>query len=285
MRAMLSVTAVALLMAIVAMPVHAQRGDLTAQEATQLFASPSLTVRMEAAARTWEMISAGRSREVLGDVAFQNALLGLLRRENANHVRRFQDERFGATLGEGWSESYAGILGLSMNVIPRLSPSQQREWLTELIRGSYNPDSEFAKGLAGYGDLSIEALLDLTKNAAIIQQRENAYALLAEMVGLSAFTPAAAQSSAISLSFANRQRALKAVDEGLHHQDDSIPRGIVLALGRHASPETLTILQDFARQNRGQLRYSQRGEHYSSLQAEVEKAIAKVQAGLGQNRR
>lgn len=285
MRALLSMTAVALLMAILGMPVHAQRRDLSAREVTQLFASPSLTVRMEAAARTWEMISAGRSREILGDVTFQNALFDLLRRENANHVRRFEDERFGATLGEGWSESYSGILGLSMNVVARLSPPQQREWLKELIRGSYNPDSEFGKWLAGYGDLTIDALLDLTKTAAIIQQRENAYAVLAEMVGLSAFTPVAAQPSAISLSFANRQRALKAVDEGLRHQDDSIPREIVMTLGRHASPEILTILQDFARQSRGQPSYSQRGEHYSSLQAEVEKAIAKVQAGLGQNRR
>ena len=285
MRALISITVATLLMTTAGTAVQVQTRDVSAQELAQSFASPSLPVRMEAAATAWKTISLGHGRELLSDRNFQNALFDLLRRENEDHVLRFQGERFAATLGEGWSESYAGILGIAMQVVPLLSPEKQRDWLKELVRGSYNPVSGFATWLAGHGDLDIDALLDLTRTAAIQPQRENAYAVLAEMVGLSAFKPRASLPYLTALSFANRQRALTAIDEGLHHQESSIPRQIVITLGRHASPEILTILQSFDRGSRGQPGYSGRAGHNLSLQAEVEKATAKVQAGLGQEGR
>jgi hypothetical protein len=230
------------------------------------------------------MIEAGRSLELLGDATFQNALFDLLKTENANHVRRFKDEQFGVTLGEGWSMDYAGILGLAIDVVPLLTPPRQQDWFKELVQGSYNDDSTFGVWLAGYGDLIVDGLLDLTKTGAIIQQRRNAYALLTEMVGLTAFKPLASQPYPTSLSFANRQRALKAIEEGLHHQDDSVIRAIVRLLSGHASPEILTILENFDRESRGQPSYARKSDSYLTLQEHVGRAIAKVQAGLGQKR-
>jgi hypothetical protein len=279
------VIAVALLMASIGTPVRTQTRDLSVQEIAQLFASPSLAVRMEAASRTSELMEVGRSRELLGDANFQNALFDLLKTENADHVRRFQDEQFGLTIGEGWSMAYAGILGLAMDVVPLLTPTRQRDWFKELVRGSYNDDSQFGVWLAEYGDQIVDPLLDLTKTGAIIQQRRNAYALLTEMVGLTAFKPFASQPYPTSLSFANRQRALKAVDEGLHHQDDSVIRTIVRVLSGHASPETLTILEHFDGESRGQPSYARKSDSYLTLQEHVERAIAKVQTGLATNRR
>jgi hypothetical protein len=266
-------------MMAVGTPAQAQTPDLSAQEIARLFASPTLSVRIDAAGRALRVVKTSQAREVLLDVNFQNALLDLLRRENVAYERSFQG---GQPLGEAWSEYDSQLADLSMSLVALVSPQQQRQWLAELVRGAYNPDSRFATWLAGYGDLDIDALLDLTRTAARQPQRENAYAVLAEMVGLSAFKPRASLPYLTALSFANRQRALKAIDEGLHHQESSIPRQIVITLGRHTSPEILTILQNFDRGSRGQPSYSGRAGHNSSLQAEVEKATAKVQAGLGQ---
>lgn len=268
----------------VARPGTAQQRPL-ADEVLVGTQSAELSTRIRTIETLSKVVQDRGSQQVLADPQIQGALFDLLQLENALTVRLFQDGRgVSGVYGEGYGEYYAEVLNLAVGVVPLLNPQQQQLWLRELARGSYNPDSKFAEWLAGYGDLIIDALVEQTRSAEIEPNRSNAYAVLTDMVGFTAFSPQASKPYEHSLSFMNRQRALTVVNEGLNHKDRNISREVVWRFKRHPSPEMLILLQNFLKTQRGRPGFARRADGPQSLEEEVEKAIDQMQAALGQRR-
>ena len=265
-----------------------QQPTVTAEELITAFRSPELSVRRSAVERTERSLDRRGVQDLFRNPQVESALFDLVRREHAALRSPNPADRGIVNSnndGEGYAEYHAQVLSLAMATVPFLASDSKRDWLNILARDAYNPESDFAIWLAGFGDLVVDALLDHAVTGPTRSDRANAHAVLACLVAFTAYAPAG-RSSIIppALSFANRQRALKAINAGLQSEDDIVSHEVVRALRRAPSVETLTLLQEFARQSRVEPRFTRRGELRMSLQEEVDRVIAEMQAALSQKR-
>lgn len=223
-------------------------------------------------------------RAVLGNADIQAALLDLLRRENAAISNQAPTGIGQNETAEGFAEYYSKVFSFAHETLPLLTAAAQREWIGELLRGAFNPDSAFAADMAKYGDLAVDALVELTRTPQPRSIRTNAYAILAQMVSLSAFQNRAGGYPR-PLSFENRQRALKSVGDALRDDDDLVGHEVIRSLRRVPSVETLDILKDLSRKSALEPKFSRRRDYPITLQEEATRAIADMESKLGQGRR
>jgi hypothetical protein len=237
--------------------------------------------RVRRAAAVVAAVRSGSGEPLLRNPQFQAEWLALLRDENTTHVSRLTDPDFANQLGEAWSEYYAEVLEVSVEIVERVAIDAKREWLHELVRGSYNADSAFAIWLAGYGDPVADESLRLVDSAPAAALRVNAYALLTHLLSRSAYRPHAQQRPyAGELSFGTRQKAIQAVSAGLKGSDEVVAREIVGALVKDPSAESVALLKDALLTGRGRPGFTSRGTFQRSLQEEIEKAIADGEKAL-----
>jgi hypothetical protein len=115
--------------------------------------------------------------EELGSVQVKRALFDVFDKENQIIKASLQDGD-GITnkpgFGEDYTEYYYGPLS---DTIDKITDPSDPATLDSLARSSYNPDSNFAKKLAGYGELVIPTMLKVT-NSDLPEERQRAIAVL-----------------------------------------------------------------------------------------------------------
>jgi hypothetical protein len=68
-----------------------------------------------------------------------------------------------------------------LKVLPETTPAVRPRLLAALVNGSYNPDTQFVKDLALYGEEIVPAVMALA-HTDIESDRWNAYALMGELI-------------------------------------------------------------------------------------------------------
>ena len=128
-----------------------------------------------------------------------------------------------------------------MATVPSMGAEQQRAWVPELIRTLYSPDSLVAIWMAEFGDLAVDDLVTAVNHPDLAGDSDNARAVLAHMVALTAPGPNSRQTRH-PLSVTGRQKALQAVRSGLD-PGNFHSREIVRIFRELPSIEGLALLQ------------------------------------------
>jgi hypothetical protein len=207
------------------------------------------------------------------------AILSLVRTDNETVRSMYRNTTIGdEARNEGFGEYYSDLLELAMKALPEETRAK-REWLAALVQASFNGDSPFAQWLATFGDDSVDAVLQEAANARTPPDKWGAYAVVAQMVALTA--PAAHTNvRSAPLSQTNRQRALRAVDRALDVTDTVTAREVVRALGNRPSFEAVAILRAFLKRGRIQPGFNPRDTQQRWLLEDVERTIAESEALL-----
>ncbi len=224
-----------------------------------------------------EEVRAGRVGPFLDEPDFANALFAALHEANDSirqHARK-PDPAESLEAGEGRGDDLNLLAELFMATVPSMGAEQQRAWVPELIRTLYSPDSLVAIWMAEFGDLAVDDLVTAVNHPDLAGDSDNARAVLAHMVALTAPGPNSRQTRH-PLSVTGRQKALQVVRSGLDPRNFH-SREIVRVFRELPSIEGLALLQDFARRSRGKPEYSRRVSALNSLQDEVDDAIRIIQ--------
>ena len=250
---------------------------LSVRETIRDFHNPDLGKRMAAVEVAVEEVRAGRVGPFLDEPDFANALFAALHEANDSirqHARK-PDPAESLEAGEGRGDDLNLLAELFMATVPSMGAEQQRAWVPELIRTLYSPDSLVAIWMAEFGDLAVDDLVTAVNHPDLAGDSDNARAVLAHMVALTAPGPNSRQTRH-PLSVTGRQKALQAVRSGLD-PGNFHSREIVRIFRELPSIEGLALLQDFARRSRGKPEYSRRVRALNSLQDEVDDAIRIIQ--------
>jgi len=224
------------------------------------------------------MIHTSLRSDLIQEPGFTAAVLDTIRETDSVTRREAVAPTLSADAAEGRGEAIASLLGLALEIVPLLPDGQKHDWLNVLLRAPYNPESDFADWLAGHGDLIVDAAIEQANHPQFEVDATNAYAILAMMIGRTA--PGSIPARSITLSFANRQRALKMVIGALDPKDDVLARELVRVIRRFPSNEALSMLQEFRRKSQVDPHFTARYGLRTSLQQDVESAISTIQAAL-----
>jgi hypothetical protein len=279
---MVATAVVAALSLTVSPRVAAAQGALpSVGEVTVALSSPDADARARATGLAQQAVHSQDANTFVRNSDFQSAVLRALRAINEELTKLAKPDPNAATdedKGEGLVTNASYLLDVAMRIVPALPDDSKRMWMRDLVASPYNDDSPYAAWLANYGDVAVDALIArASSNNLDGIQRGNAYSVLAQMVAITAFRPGV-NIPFVSLSYANRQRAIAKVNEGLDRKDIEA-RMIVPVLKKYPSADGLSILQAYRERARGVPDFTRAGSgRVPSLQHDVEDAISSIQA-------
>lgn len=205
--------------------------------------------------------AAARDPAVLDSEAIQVALTTLLEAENAaikenfEHARATRESR----RTEAHSEYYSQVLGLADRVrrlLPAVDESVRPRLLRALVRGSYNSDSPFARGLAQEGERLVASILELA-GSPNEPKKWNALGLITYV-----FRYRDASSLAAPLSASSERDLRAAARKALRDPSLVVRRHAVEAVVAAKDTDAIPVLRELARADpdvdRGQFRHSVR---------------------------
>ena len=175
------------LMIVMGMNAPAQSSERSVQIPQPLrgLSASSVELRMKAVAELER--KANEDLSVLDDALAQEAVVALLEAGNKAIAEwtaaSLKTSDTGWTMGEGYSEYYAQVLGLANRIRKDHRPTDTvllARLLRGLVFGMYNPDSEFAKDLAREGRTIVPLVEELSR-AADAPSKWNAYGLIKEL--------------------------------------------------------------------------------------------------------
>jgi hypothetical protein len=258
--------------------IAAQNEPPTVGEITAGLSSPDAATRARATGLALKAVRSRDGSAFVRDPGFQSAVLRAMHAINDElaHLQPQDTNAHQDNSSEGLIQDVSNLLDVAMQIIPVLPDDPKRAWLQELVASPYNDTSPYGAWLVNHGDLVVDALLArASSNELDGIQRGTAYSVLAQMVAVTAFR-AGVNAPSIPLSFANRQRAIAKVNEGLDRKDVEA-RMIVPVLKKYPSADGLSILQAYHDRARGVPDFP-RGGRVPSLQHDVEDAISSIQA-------
>jgi hypothetical protein len=216
---------------------------------------------------------------LLTEKPVQAAILSQVRSANTMARTLYRNSTAGdEARNEAFGDYYSELLELAMKALPE-ETGAKRAWLAALVQASFNGDSPFAQWLATFGDNSVDAVLHQAASAQTPPDKWGAYAVVAQMVVVTA-PDARTNVRSAALSQTNRRRALRAVEQALDVADPVTAKEVVRALGDSPSPEAVAILRAFLKRGRSQPGFNSSDNHQRWLLEEVERTIAHSEAAL-----
>lgn len=157
-----------------------------------------------------------------------------------------EDDGASAKYGEGYAE-YVAQLGEVVRRIVESRPELARGW-EALLKHPYNPESEFARWLAGYADKAIPFLVQCAQANDPVYRKSDALLVLSQILEAQqadSVSPKNGQLSRVDKTRLDQIEEL--IRAGLTDQDLSVRWAAIQSLGRIGKPSDLELLERTAR--------------------------------------
>ncbi|HEX8687491.1 MAG TPA: HEAT repeat domain-containing protein [Pyrinomonadaceae bacterium] len=203
----------------------------------------------------------------------RRALVGVLDREN-KIIKTSLEENGGVAnrpgFGEDYTEYYYGPLSETIDLIADPADSATLE---VLARSSYNPDSAFAKKLAGYGDAVVPTMQQMAVSPRP-EERRNALAVLGLVLEHELREPG-------GLRAENREQIRRTLEQATADYNFVVKLQAVRSLGAVGDAESLQVLGQVMRTEPQRVTAETGNQITNPIRTEARRAIREINSAGG----